>query len=318
MQVKGANFLLTFKCPSQCKHCCYKAGPERNGAMDLEDAERWLSELKETQPFQSLTVHGGEPFFYFEILKRIMQKAKDLEVSRRWVITNGYWAETEVIAKEKLSELKDSGLTCITFSVDGFHQEYISLEKVKNGLEAAASLNFEKVSVDSYFVVNPESENFYDVLTRKAIDDLEELKGIEINRYQVDFEGRGAALVRYVEVKNKVPSGRCQLPYWLEGTLESPKGIEIDREGNVTLCPGICIGNVRNQSLTRILENYDYHDNPIIRIIAEEGPVGLLRLVIEKGLKIDQRFVNECHLCYEMRKYLYHFYPQHLAPSGCY
>ncbi|MBA7595944.1 hypothetical protein ES703_02911 [subsurface metagenome] len=74
MHVNGADFLLTFKCPSQCKHCSYKAGPERNGIMDLKDAERWLSELKETQPIKSLTAHGGEPFIYFEILKLMNSK----------------------------------------------------------------------------------------------------------------------------------------------------------------------------------------------------------------------------------------------------
>jgi len=71
MQVKGVDFLLTFRCPSKCKHCCYKAGPERTGFMKLEDAEQWLTELAETQPLQSLTVHGGEPFLYFDVLKGI-------------------------------------------------------------------------------------------------------------------------------------------------------------------------------------------------------------------------------------------------------
>ena len=318
MHVNGADFLLTFKCPSQCKHCSYKAGPERNGVMDLEDAKRWLSELKETQPIQSLTAHGGEPFIYFEVLKGITEKAKELGVSQRWVITNGYWAETKATAKEKLIELKDSGLTCITFSVDSFHQEYIPMENVKNGIEVAASLDFEKVCVDCYFLVNPESDNFYDVLTKKSINDLEEIGGVEINRYQASFEGRGASLAMYANVRNEVSAGRCQLPYWLGGTLESPEGIEIDYEGNVTLCPGVCIGNVRNKSLMGVLENYDYRVHPIIRIIAEEGPVGLLRLARGKGYRKEQRFINECHLCYEMRKYLRRFYPEHLAPSGYY
>ncbi|MCK4585004.1 hypothetical protein KAU13_06280 [candidate division WOR-3 bacterium] len=89
-------------------------------------------------------------------------------------------------------------------------------------------------------------------------------------------------------------------------------------ERNVTLYPGVCIGNVRNKSLTGVLENYDYRTHPIIRIIAEEDPVGLLRLARGKGYRKEERFINECHLCYEMRKYLRRFYPEHLAPSGCY
>lgn len=56
--------------------------------MKVADAENYLKTLMETQPLQSITIHGGEPFFYFEDLKQILEKAKELEVPQRWVITN--------------------------------------------------------------------------------------------------------------------------------------------------------------------------------------------------------------------------------------
>jgi len=318
MQIKSVDFLLTFKCPSKCKHCSYKAGPERTGHMKLADVERYLKELTNTQPVQAITAHGGEPFLYFELLKQIMKKAKELKLPRRWVITNGYWAKTKAIARKKLVELKEAGLQCITFSVDGFHQEYIPLESVKNGIEVAASLGFEKVCVDSYFLVDPNSDNSYNILTRNALERLGELDNVEINRYQADFEGRGAELVKYVETKAELPAGKCPLPFWIGGNLKNPKTIEIDFEGNVTLCPGICIGNTKTQLLSQILQNYDYHAHPILSIIAEKGPIGLLEVAVAKGFKQHQKFVNECHLCYKVRKFLRPYCPQFLAPEGCY
>jgi len=318
MQIKSVDFLLTFKCPSKCKHCSYKAGPERTGHMKLADVERYLKELTNTQPVQAITAHGGEPFLYFELLKQIMKKAKELKLPRRWVITNGYWAKTKAIARRKLVELKEVGLQCITFSVDGFHQEYIPLESVKNGIEVAASLGFEKVCVDSYFLVDPNSDNSYNILTRNALERLGELDNVEINRYQADFEGRGAELVKYVETKAELPAGKCPLPFWIGGNLKNPKTIEIDFEGNVTLCPGICIGNTKTQLLSQILQNYDYHAHPILSIIAEKGPIGLLEVAVAKGFIQHQKFVNECHLCYEVRKFLRPYCPQYLAPEGCY
>jgi len=143
MRVKGVDFLLTFKCPAKCNHCSNKAGPERTGYMKLADAEGYLKTLTKTQPLQFVVMHGGEPFLYFEDLKQIVEKAKELEVPQRWTITNGYWAKTNAIANKKLHELKKAGLTHITFSVDGFHQEYIPFETVRTGIEAATHIGFD-------------------------------------------------------------------------------------------------------------------------------------------------------------------------------
>ncbi len=319
MQVKGVDFLLTFKCPSKCKHCSYKAGPERTGSMRLVDAERYLSELIETQPLKSIGVHGGEPFLYFQTLVQIMESAKEMGLDRTWVITNGFWAKTKTISEKKLLELKEAGLKSITFSVDGFHQEYIPFETVKQGIEAAISVGFQKVWVDSYFLGSEDSDNFYNNSTKKALRNLENLSNVEINRRPVDFEGRAAQfLTKHVKAKQQIPSERCPLPFWIGGTLKNPEVIEIDQEGNVTLCPGVCIGNTKVQSLTEILQNYDYHAHPILSIIADEGPIGLLREAISKGFQKYQMFVDECHLCYETRRFLTRRYPKYLAPASCY
>lgn len=319
MQVKGVDFLLTFKCPSKCRHCSYKAGPERIGFMDLTDTERWLTELTDTQLFQSLTVHGGEPFLYFEVLKEILKKAKELKVPQRWVITNGYWAKTKAIAEKKLDELKKSGLSCITFSADAFHQEYIPLETVRTGIEAATRIGFDMIAVDSYLLGSEDADNVYNTLTKKISEGLGELPNVQFSMFPADFEGRATdLLIEYVEPRAEIPTGRCELPYWLGGDLENPEGIEIDFEGNVTLCPGICIGNAINQSLPEVLKSYDYRYHPIIRIIVEEGPIGLLRLATAKGYKEDRKFVDECHLCYEMRKFLRRYYTRYLSPENCY
>ena len=318
MQIKGVDFLLTFKCPSKCRHCSYKAGPERTGHMELIDAERYLKELTDTQPLQSIGAHGGEPFLCYELLKQIMENAKKLGVTQTWVITNGFWAKTNATAEEKLFQLQEAGLKSITFSVDGFHQEYIPFENVRKGIEAAVHVGFEKVWIDSYFLGQPDSNNFYNDLTRKALEDLETLGNVEINKRQADFEGRAAELTKYVEPKAEAPRGECPLPFWIGGDLKSPEVVEIDHEGNATLCPGICIGNTKRRSLTEILQDYDYRAHPILSIIVEDGPIGLLRTAKAKGFRRKQKFVDECHLCYEMRKFLRPYYPNDLAPSSCY
>ena len=319
MKVKGASFLITFRCPAKCEHCVYNAGPEQEGHIKLNDAEKWLSELVETQQFEWLTLHGGEPFLYIEKMKTILRMAKDLDIPRRGAITNGYWARTHPIASKILRELIDAGLNRISFSVDGFHQKYIDIGVVKVGIEAAASLGFDRIWVDSYYIESLDAKNKYDQLTSESLKELHEIEGIEFSLNQVGFEGRGAkSLTDHVEMLPNLPSGKCVLPYWLGGDLQSPEGIEIDFEGNVTICPGICIGNAKVDSLSEILDNYEYYNHPINRILAKEGPKGLHGLATQHGLEPISEFVNECHLCFEMRRLLHDRYPNYLAPKRCY
>jgi len=319
MQLKWIDFLLTFKCPSKCKHCSYRAGPDRTGFITLEEAEKWLTDLSKTQVLQAITVHGGEPFLYFRILKGILKKAKELNIKERWVITNAYWAENEEIAEKKLIELKEAGLKCITFSVDAFHQEYIPIDKVKTGIEAATKIGFDKVAVDSYILGGEDSNNEYNIMTRYAISHVKDIKNIRLAKFPLDLEGRAPDyLVDFLEPSIKIPDGKCQFPFWLEGDLKNPEGVEIDHEGNVTFCPGICIGNAKDESLSDIIENYNYRNHPIIKVIAEEGPIGLIELAKERGYKEDQKFINECHLCYDMRRFLHPYFPEKLAPASCY
>jgi hypothetical protein len=313
-----ADFLVTFKCPSKCRHCCYRAGPERTGSMQLGDMQGYLEELCNTQPLESVGAHGGEPFLYFELLSSFFEKAKELGIEKRWVITNGFWAKTEKIAKMKLKKLNKAGLGSITFSVDGFHQEFISLDTVRKGIEAAVEIDFERVCVDSYFLGHPDLANSYNVVTRRALEELSNLEGVEFHLRKADLEGRGAELASIVQLKKEIPMDKCQAPFWIGEDIEDPRGVEIDFAGNVTLCPGILIGNAKSHSLSKILENYNCSEHPILSIIAREGPMGLWKLALEKGYSKKRDFADECHLCYEMRRFLWKHYPEHLAPKNCY
>ncbi len=319
MQVRGASFLITFRCPSKCAHCVYQAGPEQEGHINLNEAEKWLSELAEIKQFEWITLHGGEPFLYLDEMKAILRMAKELGIPRRGSITNGYWARTPSFAKKTLKGLVNAGLNRITFSVDGFHQQYIDIRSVKFGIEAAISLGIERIWIDSYYLESIDSENMFDKMTKGSLREVQGIGEVEYSLHKVDFEGRGAkSLVGYTEVSSEIPRGACVLPYWLGGDLQSPEVIEIDFEGNVTLCPGVCIGNAKLESLKKILSNYAYTNHPIIRILVEEGPVGLYRHATQHGLNPSPKFVNECHLCFEMRKLLHEHYQRFLAPKRCY
>ncbi len=318
MKVKNVDFLLTFKCPAKCQHCSYKAGPERIGFISPKESSNYLEELTKMHPLQSVWIHGGEPFLYFNYLEHILKEAKNRDIPDRGLITNSFWARNENKALKKLEKLNEAGLLKLTFSFDYFHQEFIPIEYVKIALKSAVSVGFESIYVDSYFVEDLDSDNSFNRITKENLQKLGEIEGVNYHHMVMSLEGGGAELARYMKLNEELPSGKCPMPFWIEGDLQNPETIEIDCEGNVTLCPGICIGNTNIKSLTKILKNYNVDKHPILSIVSKEGPIGLLKLAKEHGFQQNQKFVNECHLCYELRKYLQLIYPYSLAPDYCY
>jgi len=318
LKVKDVDFLLTFKCPAKCQHCSYKAGPNREGHIKPKEASRYLEELLNMHPLQSVWVHGGEPFLYFNCLEHMIKEATKLGIARKGVITNSFWAKSIEIAKKKLRKLKEAGLNALVFSFDFFHQEFIPVEFVKNTLIAAVDLEFETIYVDSYFVNDLTSENYFNKITKKNLEILGDIEDVEFHRLPMGVEGRATELREYLNLKPELPSGECPVPFWIDGDLKNPETIEIDCEGNVTLCPGISIGNTNIQSLTKILNDYDVEKHPILSIVSNEGPIGLLKLAEGHGFQHNQNFVNECHLCYDARLKLLDKFPQYLAPRQVY
>jgi len=320
MKIKGFDFLLTFKCPAKCAHCTYRAGPEREGKMTVSQGVKYLEILKEYHPVEWFTIHGGEPCLYFNDLIKLISKARKLQIARIGIITNSFWAENLELAKKKIQKLKDAGLTHITFSVDAFHQKFIHLKSVKNAIQSTLEVGFDRLNVDTYYINSITTPNEHNLMNEEYLREITKFEEVEISRYSADLEGRAAdTIIKDIEKTSTVPSGKCKLPFWIGGDLKNPTTIEIDHSGNVTLCPGICIGNAEKECLNIILDNYDYSKHPIISVLEAKGPIGLLELAKTKNYDEEKKsFFNECHLCYEIRRFLQPHYPEFLAPKGCY
>lgn len=319
MELEGLDLLLTYKCVSECEHCLYHASPRANGCMNLQDARTYLEQVK---GIEWVSIHGGEPFIYFDTLVGIVKRAKELEIGDIWVMTNCYWARTDKVAQNKLSVLKDAGCTHIWISADAFHQAFIPLERVKTTLKAARSLNFPNIIVNSLFLGDERDDNDYNNRTRRIISDLGDMEDV-ITKWEsfsigvsLSVVGRAAEKLTPCLKKKGVPGGGCILPPYLGGDLKNPQAFEVDSFGWVLLCPGVSVGNAKKKLLSTIIEEYDPSTIPVLEKIGEEGPKGLLKEAVAKGFKPGQ-YVDECHLCYEVRKFLRGDYPT-LVPEICY
>lgn len=130
-----ANFVITDRCNSGCRHCGVDAKPHGE-KMELSNALRWMSNFQRTV----VNLAGGEPFLEYDMLHKLIEKAHN-QYNYTRVITNGFWAKNLEVTRTKLDELVAAGLDEICFSTDNYHQESIPFDYVKNGVIVARELN---------------------------------------------------------------------------------------------------------------------------------------------------------------------------------
>jgi len=315
--IEGVTLILTYSCTNQCRHCCYGAVPNINTLMKAEEVRDYLEELSKIRLPEWVCIFGGETLLYPELLFNVIKEAKKFEVPQVSVITNGFWGEDEQLARKYVTNLKNAGLDQLVVSVDAFHQEFIPLKAVKNVLRAVEDVGMENIEVDAKVLGTLEEQNVFNERTEALLKEIRKEFNIKIDVAPIHLYGRAAhELARYLPSKG-IPEDRCNsLRYY--GSLKDPIGIEIEPNGWVWICTGVAIGNAKTDTLSRILREYNYKENPIIRIVVDEGPAGLLRLAVEKGYEPLKGYTDKCHLCFEARKFLRPYYPNILVVSNCY
>jgi hypothetical protein len=100
-----------------------------------------------------------------------------------------------------------------------------------------------------------------------------------------------------------------------EEDLARPARVHPDPFGNVFVCQGLNIGNIREKSLRAIMENYSPFEHPIVGPLLRGGPAELARVY---GLPEREEYVSGCHLCYLVRRGLIERFHDYLGPAQVY
>lgn len=316
MQISGLGLHLTDRCNARCQHCAYHCGPRAKGVMGIGEACGYLHDVAGPS-LELVCISGGEPLLYPDVVTDIVRKASIMRVPGIWIFTNASWAVNSRAAERKLGRLKEAGMTRVCLSADGFHQPFIPVERVCYAITAARDLGLQIV-LDSRYLGSPHLDNPTNRITRQVLRDLGDLKGIETWQGQPLYTGRGAdTLLGQLTSIKEIPKGECPGP-WAGGTWENPVGVDVDLYGEVTLCPGLSVGNAKKRPLTRILADYAPEGHPIIRELVTEGPRGLAEMAKRRGYVPRASYVSECHLCYDVRRFLRSLFSSELAPRICY
>ncbi len=298
----GIHFLLTYSCPFSCDHCFLHCTPESRGTFTLEQIRTTLDEAEKLGTVDTLFFEGGEPLLYFPLLVEGIRLAHARGFTTG-MVTNAYPAKALEDALLWLSPLKAAGLDGLSISNDAFHYGEEAENPASIAKEAADQLgiNAHTICIDPPQVTpgDPHGSG----------------RGAPVIGGGARFRGRAAETL-VADLPRRPVADLCQCP---DEDLESPSRVHVDALGHVHLCQGMSMGNMWETPLSTLVSEYSPHDHPIAGPLIQGGPAALARaLNFIPEAKEEPGYVDECHLCYSIRKAALERFPDTLAPAQVY
>ena len=309
------TFLISYKCTNECKHCALYGSPNQDNALiELGDVKKYLEDVTSNYIINEVGFFGGEPLLHFNLLVSLIEEVNRYDIPKIGLPTNGFWGKNDSIARKYALKLKEAGLNQIGFSIDAFHQEFISLDIVRSAISAAHEAGIEWIGLVAKNLGSKEERNPFNEKTKSITDILsKEFEYCEVINSEILVIGRAVSqLAKYFSMTT-IPSDRCRI-FKVPMFMIDPNGWVFHQS-----CQGICIGNAKEKLLSEIIGDFNYRKHPIIgKLVAKGGPQNLLEIAIEKGYEPLNGYADKCHLCFSARNFLRPFYPNILEPSNLY
>ncbi len=293
--LSSIHILLTYACNFECDHCFLFCGPASKGTFTLDQLRALLESVVEAGNINGVCFEGGEPTLYFPLLVEGVRHAHRLGLQTD-IVTNSYWASSSEDAAMWLRPLKEAGLNAATISDDPIHFGDSSGAHAERVQAAARELNLHlNVICKQRPTLGPPAEGSQQATIAGG----------------VKFRGRAA---------RKMLAGLPTRP-WAELTrcpfekLADPERVHADCYGHLHLCQGLSMGNFLDEPLGQVIRQYDPPAHPIVGPILRGGPAQLAR---ELDLPHEPQYIDECHMCFEMRLALLNRFPDLLCPSQVY
>ncbi|MDE6594883.1 MAG: hypothetical protein K2K44_02605, partial [Oscillospiraceae bacterium] len=190
----------------------------------------------------------GEPLLYPESVCKINAAARDMGISKRQLITNGFFSKDTDKIRQVAKDLSESGVNAVLLSVDAFHQETIPLDTVKLFAEAVKSAGV-WIRTNPAWLVSKDDDNPYNVKTREILETFDKM-GIERADGNIIFPSGNA--LKYLG-EYFPDCAEQENPY-----EENPEDIHA-----VSVCPNgdVLGGNLYKNHILDIIESYSPHES---------------------------------------------------------
>ena len=236
------EFVVTMACTGRCKHC--SQGEHRNsGNIDKNTAADAVRRIAAEYEIKSVMTFGGEPLLCPETVCEIHKAAREMNIPKRQLITNGFFCRDIGRINRIAREIIESGVNEILLSVDAFHQETIPLEYVIEFAEAVKTADI-TFRVHPAWLVSPENNNVYNEKTREILSVFNKM-GIETGEGNVVFPSGNALeyLSEYFDMNEEIRNPYEEDPTDIRAICFSANGDILD-------------GNIYENDICDILLNY--------------------------------------------------------------
>lgn len=234
------EFVITYACTGKCKHCSegeHRATGEHISPSVAADAVKKISSVYK---IKTVMAFGGEPLLYPDAVYAVMSAARDANVEKRQLITNGYFSKDEDYINEVTNKLAECGVNDLLLSADAFHQDSIPLDTVKRFAVAAKSAGV-PVRVQPAWLVSRDDKNPYNIKTKEIIGKL----GIAENEGNIIFpEGNALKYLSEYFTGESVQNPYVEDAYDVKCVSFDPNGDVLDK-------------NVYVKDILEILDEYE-------------------------------------------------------------
>ena len=87
------EFVVTYACTGRCKHCSEGDHTSCGERIDPQIAADAVRKIAAEYDIKTVMTFGGESLLYTDAVYAIMKTAKELNIPKRQVITNGYFSK---------------------------------------------------------------------------------------------------------------------------------------------------------------------------------------------------------------------------------
>ena len=233
---------MTYACTGRCKHCSEGDHTSCGERIDPQIAADAVQKIAAEYDIKTVMAFGGEPLLYTDAVERIMTAAKELNIPKRQVITNGYFSKNADKIREVAERLVACGVNHLLLSVDAFHQETIPLDVVKRFASEAKACGI-PIRLQPAWLVSASDNNPYNRKTRKILDNFADME-ISENEGNIIFPEGNARKYLAEYFTDELPEN----PY-----VEDPRDVRcvsFEPNGNVLG------GNVYRKDIMEIIKDY--------------------------------------------------------------
>ena len=240
--LEKVEFVVTYACTGRCKHCSEGDHTACGERIDPQIAADAVRRIAAAYHIQTVMTFGGEPLLYPDAVCAVMTAAKDLNVPKRQVITNGYFTKSPEAIAAVAQRLAESGVNDLLLSVDAFHQETIPLDRAKAFAREALNAGI-PIRLQPAWLVSPDHDNPYNHRTREILEKFTPM-GIPVGSGNVIFPEGNARKYLAEYFTDEIPEN----PY-----VEDPTDVKC-----VSFSPNgdVLDGNVYERDILEIIKNY--------------------------------------------------------------